>query len=41
MWSSNNVQLPGTLDYLERLDKDDDMNVIPMAHMAHTMHLLL
>ena len=24
---------------LERLDKDDGINAIPMAHMAYTMHL--
>ena len=40
MWYPSNVQLPGTLD-LERLDKDDGNNAIPMAHMAYTMHLCL
>ena len=39
MWSSNNFQLPGTLDRLERLDKGDGINAIHMAHMAYTMHL--
>ena len=39
MWSSNNFQLPETSDRLERLEKGDGVNAIPMAHMAYTMHL--